>query len=82
MSEQLTVTIASVPHRERPVAELWCGDYMWAEVHEDRGELGLDLYPNPAGGPWRFDHAQVEAILAEAKERLTRGGIRAAVANS
>jgi hypothetical protein len=71
MSDQMTVTIASVPHREFPVAELWYGDWMWAEVHQDGGALGIDLYPYPTGDPWRLDYREVETVLADAKARLT-----------
>jgi hypothetical protein len=72
MSERLTITIASVPHRETPVAELWCGDYMWAEAYQDEGEgvVSVDVYPNPTGAPWHFDHADLTAALDEAKAKL------------
>jgi phage pi2 protein 07 len=67
----MTITVASVPHREYPVAEVWYGDCMWAEVHQENGVLGVDFYPNPDGGPWRFEHKQVMAALTEAQAKLT-----------
>ena len=78
MSDPLTVTVASVPHREHPVAELWSGDLMCAEIHQDDAQLLIDFHPNPLGGPWQLELGQLAAALAEAKERLTSSRVPAA----
>jgi len=42
----MTVTIASVPDREKLVAELWYEQELWGEISQDTGELVLEIYPN------------------------------------
>lgn len=42
----MTVTIASVPDREKLVAELWYEQELWGEISQDTGELVLKIYPN------------------------------------
>lgn len=73
MNAKLTFTIASVPDREVPVAELWSDDEMWGELTREAGRVRLDLYPRRSGEPWRFDYAEVEESLEEAKAALLGG---------
>jgi len=40
----MTITIASVPDREKLVAELWYGEELWGEISQETGELLLEIY--------------------------------------
>ena len=73
MTDEIVIRIASVPDREQPVAELWCGDTQWGELSQEGGRLVLELYPGPAGQPWRFAFADVSAALEQARRRLVGG---------
>jgi hypothetical protein len=42
----LTVTIASVPDREKLVAELWYNQELYGKISQDTGELILEIYLN------------------------------------
>lgn len=68
---QISITIASVPDREDPVAELWYGDEMWGEVRHERGNFQLELYPRPNGGSWNFDLQRVLDTFQDARARLS-----------
>jgi len=37
----MTITIASVPDREKLVAELWYNQELWGEISQETGELIL-----------------------------------------
>ena len=57
------VQVADVPDREKCVAEVWFGDAQVCEVNRESGSVALEVYPNPAGGPWSFEpEAFIEAI--------------------
>lgn len=70
MTTKITIEIASVPHREELVAELWYGDTQWGELSQEGGHLVLEIYPNPAGQPWSFEFPEVLDALNQARYRL------------
>ena len=64
------IQIASLPDREKPVAELWFNDAQWGEVSQQGGDLVLELYPNPSGQPWSFRYEDALALLQQAGNEL------------
>jgi len=56
----MTVTIASVPDREKLVAELWYEQELWGEISQDTGELVLEIYPNSTS---RFRQLKCEDLI-------------------
>lgn len=66
MSDELTVTIASVPDRDDVVAELWVGDEQCGEVSREGSTLRLELYARPGGVPWRVAFDEFLEVLKEA----------------
>ena len=66
----MRVIIASPSDREKLVAELIHGDEQWAEVHQESGDLTLELYPRRDGGLWSFALDEVLAALETARQRL------------
>lgn len=73
--DNFSVEIASVPDRERLVAEVFFGNTMIAELNTETGELLIELYPRPDGEPWKMDAERFLAAVVRAKERLI-GGIK------
>jgi hypothetical protein len=64
------ICISSPPDREKVVAEIFFGDYQWAELSKEGSESKLELYPKPTGETWVLPLNCVEQALAEAKKRL------------
>lgn len=74
MSRELSLFIASPPDREKLVAEIWVGDDQVEEVNDEAGGPAIEIYPNPAGGPWRVSVSEFLNVLQEAARRaLVRG---------
>jgi hypothetical protein len=73
-NNRLGFTIASLPHREELVIELWLDDVMWGEVYEDQGRLKLNIYPNRpsnrARPAWSFHFEELEDFLRRVKSRI------------
>jgi hypothetical protein len=57
------------------VAEIWCHDSMMAEIAYDpsRSTFRVEFFPLPGGIPYVFDLADVEQLIAAAKEHLQPG---------
>ena len=66
----MRVIIASPPDREKLVAEIIHADEQWAEVHQESGDLTLELYPRRDGGRWSFAFDEALAALQTARQRL------------
>ena len=73
-SSQMRVTIASPPDREKLVAEIFHENEQWAEVHQERSELTLELYPRRDGKPWEFGLEDAVSALVAARKRLVGVG--------
>jgi len=56
----MTVTIASVPDREKLVAELWYEQELRGEISQDTGELVLEIYPSSTS---RFRQLKCEDLI-------------------
>jgi hypothetical protein len=66
---ELSIEIASVPHREELVAELWCGAEQVAELSQDGGRLVLQVFPRRSG-VWEFDYDQFRDATARLRIKL------------
>ena len=67
---KITVNIASPPDRGKLVAEIMCDDEQWAEVHQEKKGLMLEIYPRRDGQPWRIAFEDAASALQRAKSRL------------
>ena len=67
----LTLQIASVPDREKAVAEIWFGNDQVAEISNEENNAALiQIFSAPDGGVWSFNLSELEKILREAKANL------------
>ena len=72
---KITVEIASVPNRDKLVAELWHGNEQWGEVSQETENLVLEIYPRPSGGNdnvWSFDLTEIMEKLRDAQKRISQ----------
>jgi len=70
-SNKMRMDIASPPDRQKLVAELFYGLEQWAEIHQELGDLTLQLYPRRDGQPWKFPFDEAVSALKLASKRLT-----------
>ena len=52
--EKFRIIIASLPDRERPVAEIAYENVQWAEISYETDELIVQFYPHPRQKHWEF----------------------------
>ena len=64
------VTIASLPDRERPVAEIAYENVQWVEISQETGEIIIQFYPHPRQKFWEFSFDDAIEILQRAKAEL------------
>jgi hypothetical protein len=72
MTTSLSYTVGSEPDREGLVADLICGDVVWAEINNEKGHLEVEIYSRADGGPWCFPLDDMMAVIAAARERLAQ----------
>lgn len=69
--EKFRITIASLPDRERLVAEILYEGVQWAEISQEKDdELIIQLYPHPREKHWEFPYDDALRTLEEAKNKL------------
>ncbi len=66
----MEVDIASPPDRKKLVAEIFYDHEQWAEIHQEAGNLTLEIYPRRDGKPWEFSFEEALAALRHAQSRL------------
>jgi hypothetical protein len=69
--EKFSITIASLPDRERLVAEISYEGVQWAEISEEtEDELIIQFYSHPREKYWEFEFEEAVKILEQAKNEL------------
>jgi hypothetical protein len=66
----IEILIASLPDREKVVAELWLDQEMLAEINQEQDILMLECYPGFEGRAWAVPLDEFVAALNTAKEKL------------
>ncbi len=69
----MTITIASLPDREKLVAELWYNQELWGEISQDTGELILEIYPNSSHHFHQLKCEELIMAVQQAKDKLLYG---------
>ena len=70
---KFTVNIASVPDRERVVAEIWLDDELAAEVYSEDNIFYVEFYNHDNGRPLNIRYEDLIRILNSAKNMLVDG---------
>jgi hypothetical protein len=68
--EKFSIIIASLPDRERPVAEIAYDNVQWAEISQEADEVIVQFYPHPHEKCWEFSFDEAMDVLQQAKEKL------------
>jgi hypothetical protein len=69
-NSMMTITIASVPDRDKLVAELWYGPELWGEISQDTGELVLEIYPSSTHHFRQLKCEELILAVQQAKDKL------------
>lgn len=64
------ITIASLPDRERLVAEILYNGIQWAEISQETDQLMIQFYSHPQKKHWEFAFEEAFKILEQAKNKL------------
>ena len=75
MKDSYEIIIASVPDREKLVAEIWANNQMIAEISQEQEELEVEIYCNQRKQPVKLNYDAFLEILSEAKVKLLGQGI-------
>ncbi len=67
------VIIASLPDRERVVAEICYDNELWIELSQETDELIVQCYPSQKNAYWEFPLNEALEVLEQAKLRLLEG---------
>lgn len=65
------ILIASVPNRERLVAEIYYDNMYWVEISQENDEeLIVQFYAHPTEKYWVFPFQEALKVLEQAKNKL------------
>jgi hypothetical protein len=68
--ESFEIIIASIPYRERVVAEIYYKNMYWVEISQEEEELVVQFYPHPNEKCWEFSLDEALEALVLAKKKL------------
>jgi hypothetical protein len=76
---RMQIVIASLPDRERVVAEIWCSSYQLAELRDDGGEVAVEILPHPSLPPgwWAMKASWICSRLPKPSYQECLRGIQA-----
>lgn len=72
MTQKLRFTVGSTRERDDLVADLISDDVTWAQISEESGEFGIEVYCNPKGRVWSFKLDELMRLMSSARERLVQ----------
>ena len=64
------ILIASLPHRERLVAEIYYDNMYWVQISQEEEELVVQFYSHPTEKYWAFPFEEALKVLDQAKNKL------------
>lgn len=64
------ILIASLPHRERLVAEIYYDNMYWVQISQEEEELVVQFYSHPTEKYWTFPFEEALKVLEQAKKKL------------
>jgi len=64
------IMISSLPHRERPVAEIYYNNMYWVQISQETDDLVIHFYSHPTNKYWEFPLDKALIALEKAKLKL------------
>jgi hypothetical protein len=68
--EKFRITVASLPDRERPVAEIYYDNMYWVQVSQETDDLSIQFYSHPKNKCWEFEFDKAIEVLKRAEREL------------
>lgn len=68
--DKFRITIASLPDRERLVAEVFYEGVQWVEISQESDEVVVQFYSHPRKKHWEFTYDEAVQVLEKAKNKL------------
>lgn len=68
--DKFEILIASLPHRERLVAEIYYDNMYWVQISQEGEELVVQFCSHPTEKYWMFPFEEALKILEQAKNKL------------
>ncbi len=62
--------VASLPNKERPVAEIYYNNMYWVQISQETDELSIHFYSHPTEKCWNFSLDQALEAIEKAKAKL------------
>lgn len=69
-SSKFEIVIASLPDRERVVAEIFYENVQWVEISQETDELVIQFYSHPEQIYWEFSYDEALEVLNQGKKKL------------
>jgi hypothetical protein len=64
------IMISSLPHRERPVAEIYYNNMYWVQISQETDDLMIHFYSHPTEKCWDFQVDEALEVIEKAKTKL------------
>ena len=64
------ILIASLPHRERLVAEIYYDNMYWVQISQEEEDLVIQFCSHPSEKYWTFSYDEALHMLEQAKNKL------------
>jgi len=68
--DKFEILIASLPNRERLVAEIYYDNMYWVQISQEKEEMVIQFYPHPNEKCWEFSCEKALEALRQAKNML------------
>ena len=68
--DKFEIVIASLPNKERLVAEIYYDNMYWVQISQEQEEMVIQFYPHPNEKYWEFPYEKALETLLEAKKML------------
>lgn len=70
-SNEITISISSLPDRDFLVAEIFIENEQIAEINRENEKYEIEIYPRKSGAFWKVGYEDLISNLQEAKETLS-----------
>ena len=64
------IMISTLPHRERPVAEIYYNNMYWIQIDQETENLIIHFYSHPSEKCWDFHFNEALEVIEKAKIKL------------
>ena len=66
------ITISTLPHRERPVAEIYYNNMYWVQISQEADDIIIHFYSHSNEKCWKLPLDEALEVIEEAKNKLLK----------